>query len=110
MPENELAQRIISAENSDVEAFTLGPLLVFTWLTVNMYYWNMLGLLALGAAALAYVYWANGAVTAEPFNQLPIWFAALLVVGIGFFIAVRARNPKAADAAGTFADENPEKI
>jgi hypothetical protein len=34
----------------DVEAFLLGPLLVFTWLTVNMYYWNMLGLLALGLA------------------------------------------------------------
>ncbi len=33
-----------------VEAFTLGPLLVFIWLTVNMYYWNMLGLLALGLA------------------------------------------------------------
>lgn len=33
---------------SDVESFLLGPLLVFTWLTVNMYYWNMLGLLALG--------------------------------------------------------------
>jgi hypothetical protein len=33
---------------SQVEAFLLGPLLVFTWLTVNMYYWNMLGLLALG--------------------------------------------------------------
>jgi hypothetical protein len=32
----------------DVEAFLLGPLLVFTWLTVNMYYWNMLGLMALG--------------------------------------------------------------
>jgi hypothetical protein len=32
----------------DLEAFLLGPLLVFTWLTVNMYYWNMLGLLALG--------------------------------------------------------------
>ena len=32
----------------DVEAFLLGPLLVFTWLTVNMYYWNMLGLLAMG--------------------------------------------------------------
>lgn len=32
----------------DVEVFLLGPLLVFTWLTVNMYYWNMLGLLALG--------------------------------------------------------------
>jgi uncharacterized membrane-anchored protein len=26
-------------------------LLVFVWLTVNMYYWNMLGLLALGLAA-----------------------------------------------------------
>ncbi|MFO0599350.1 MAG: glycosyltransferase family 87 protein [Myxococcaceae bacterium] len=32
----------------DVEAFLLGPLLVFTWLTVNMYYWNMLGLLVVG--------------------------------------------------------------
>lgn len=35
---------------NDVEAFALGPLLVFTWLVVNMYYWNMLGLLALGLA------------------------------------------------------------
>jgi hypothetical protein len=34
-----------------VEAFLLGPLLVFTWLTVNMYYWNMFGLLALGLAS-----------------------------------------------------------
>ncbi len=34
----------------DVSAFTLGPLLVFVWLTVNMYYWNMLGLTALGLA------------------------------------------------------------
>lgn len=33
-----------------VSAFTLGPLLVFTFLTVNMYYWNMLGLLAMGLA------------------------------------------------------------
>jgi hypothetical protein len=32
----------------DVEAFLIGPLLVFTWLVVNMYYWNMLGLLAMG--------------------------------------------------------------
>jgi len=32
----------------DVEAFVMGPLLVFVWLTVNMYYWNMLGLMALG--------------------------------------------------------------
>ncbi|MCA2980797.1 MAG: DUF2029 domain-containing protein [Myxococcaceae bacterium] len=36
---------------SSLEAFTLGPLLVFTWLTVNMYYWNMLSLLALGLAS-----------------------------------------------------------
>lgn len=33
---------------TDVEAFLLGPLLVFIWLTVNMYYWNMLGLLVVG--------------------------------------------------------------
>lgn len=38
---------------TDVEAFVLGPLLVFAWLTVNMYYWNMLGLLALGLAMRA---------------------------------------------------------
>jgi hypothetical protein len=37
----------------DIEAFTLGPLLVFVWLTVNMYYWNMLGLTALGLAMRA---------------------------------------------------------
>jgi hypothetical protein len=32
----------------DIQAFTLGPLLVFIWLVVNMYYWNMLGFVALG--------------------------------------------------------------
>ena len=32
----------------DIQAFTLGPLLVLIWLIVNMYYWNMLGFLALG--------------------------------------------------------------
>jgi Glycosyltransferase family 87 len=31
-----------------LEAFLFGPALVFIWLTVNMYYWNMLGLFALG--------------------------------------------------------------
>jgi hypothetical protein len=30
------------------EAFALGPLLVLIWLTVNMYYWCMLGFCALG--------------------------------------------------------------
>ncbi len=63
-----------------------------------------------GAAALLYVYWVNIAVSAEPFNQLPIWFAASMIVGIGFFLAVRATNPKAAAAAGTFADENTEAV
>jgi hypothetical protein len=36
--------------SDDISAFSLGPLLVFTWLVVNAYYWNMLGLLALGLA------------------------------------------------------------
>jgi hypothetical protein len=39
---------LLARRATEVEAFLLGPLLVFTWLTVNMYYWNMLGLLALG--------------------------------------------------------------
>jgi hypothetical protein len=39
---------ILVKRATDVEAFLMGPFLVFTWLTVNMYYWNMLGLLTLG--------------------------------------------------------------
>ncbi len=35
---------------TDVQAFLLGPFLVFAWLTVNAYYWNMLGLAAVGLA------------------------------------------------------------
>ena len=64
----------------------------------------------IGALALVYVYWVNIVGTVEPFNQLPVWFAASMIVGIGFFFVVRARNPKAAALAGTFADDNAEKI
>ncbi len=42
-----LIAMLIRRTKSDVEAFFFGPLLVFTWLTVNMYYWNMLGFLAM---------------------------------------------------------------
>ena len=41
---------VLVLRSDDISAFALGPLLVFTWLTVNMYYWNMFGLLALGLA------------------------------------------------------------
>ncbi len=41
---------LIRRTKSDVEAFMFGPLLVFTWLTVNMYYWNMLAFLAMALA------------------------------------------------------------
>jgi len=64
----------------------------------------------IGAAALVYVYWVNIVGTVEPFNQLPVWFAASMIVGIGFFLVVRASNPKAAAMAGTFADDNTEKV
>jgi hypothetical protein len=37
----------------EIGAFCLGPMLVFTWLVVNMYYWNMFGLMALGLARRA---------------------------------------------------------
>jgi amino acid transporter len=69
---------------------------------------QVLGLI--GAAALVYVYWVNIVGTVEPFNQLPVWFAAAMVVGVGFFLVVRVRNPKAAAAAGTFADDNTEAV
>ncbi|MHB8874066.1 MAG: hypothetical protein ACYC8T_10305 [Myxococcaceae bacterium] len=38
----------LAVRADEVSAFALGPFLVFTWLTVNMYYWHMLGLAALG--------------------------------------------------------------
>jgi amino acid transporter len=69
---------------------------------------QILGLV--GAAALLYVYWVNIVGTVEPFNQLPVWFVASMIVGVGLFLVVRVRNPKAAAAAGTFADENTEKL
>jgi hypothetical protein len=39
---------VLLLRTDEIGAFTLGPLLVFVWLTTNMYYWNMMGLLALG--------------------------------------------------------------
>ncbi len=39
---------VILWRSRPLEAFLFGPALVFIWLTVNMYYWNMLGLFALG--------------------------------------------------------------
>jgi amino acid transporter len=74
----------------------------------NVLVTQILGLV--GAAALLYVYWVNIVGTVEPFNQLPIWFIASMLVGIGLFLVVRVRNPKAAEAAGTFADDNAEVV
>jgi hypothetical protein len=38
----------IARSGDDAAAFAIGPFFVFTWLVVNMYYWNMLGLTAIG--------------------------------------------------------------
>jgi hypothetical protein len=35
----------------DIQAMAAGPLLVYVWLIVNAYYWNMMGLFALAVAA-----------------------------------------------------------
>jgi len=45
-----LAVFLLVLRTDEIGAFTLGPLLVCIWLVVNAYYWNMLGLLALGLA------------------------------------------------------------
>jgi hypothetical protein len=45
-----LAVLVLVLRTDEIGAFTLGPMLVFTWLVVNMYYWNMFGLMALGLA------------------------------------------------------------
>lgn len=38
---------MLARKGDEISALLLGPLLVFTWLVVNMYYWNMLALTAL---------------------------------------------------------------
>ncbi|MBL8956512.1 MAG: DUF2029 domain-containing protein [Myxococcaceae bacterium] len=45
-----LAVFLLVLRTDEIGAFTLGPLLVCVWLVVNAYYWNMLGLVALGLA------------------------------------------------------------
>ncbi|MFL5319766.1 MAG: glycosyltransferase family 87 protein [Myxococcaceae bacterium] len=40
----------MAARTDEVSAFTLGSLLVYVWLVVNMYYWEMLALTAVGFA------------------------------------------------------------
>ncbi|HUJ60612.1 MAG TPA: glycosyltransferase 87 family protein, partial [Kofleriaceae bacterium] len=42
---------LVIARLDPIDAFAAGPFLVFVWLTVNAYYWNMLGLSALVLAA-----------------------------------------------------------
>lgn len=55
----------IAWKGDEVSALLLGPLLVFTWLVVNMYYWNMLALTAVAfvrrdsARALAAAIWLH---------------------------------------------------
>jgi hypothetical protein len=41
---------VLILRTDEIGAFCMGPMLVFTWLVVNMYYWNMFGLMALGLA------------------------------------------------------------
>jgi hypothetical protein len=41
---------LLILRTDEIGAFCLGPLLVFTWLIVNMYYWNMFALMAIGLA------------------------------------------------------------
>jgi hypothetical protein len=41
---------LLVLRTDEIGAFCLGPMLVFTWLIVNMYYWNMFALMALGLA------------------------------------------------------------
>jgi len=59
-----------------------------------------------GLASLAYVFYRNvWPVPPSPFNQLPYWFMAALVIGLAGYAVVFVRNPEKARAAGTFADD-----
>lgn len=97
---------------TDASAFALGPVLVFIWLTVNMYYWCMLGLIALGLAlrtdrpsfgallglpvtlGALYVFqhlnrgWAEGLLVGS------LWTMGLLAVGISLAFAYSRESTK----------------
>jgi amino acid transporter len=62
---------------------------------------------AIGIASLAYVFYANVfPVPAYPFNTLPYYFLACLVIGIVGYAILRVRHPEVAERAGTFADDS----
>ena len=66
---------------------------------------------AVGALALAYVFYANVyPVTAAPYNILPYWFVAAMLVGIVGFAVLKARHPEIAARAGEFADDADSSI
>ena len=62
---------------------------------------------AIGIASLTYVFYANVfPVPAYPFNTLPYYFLACLVIGIVGYAILRVRHPEVAERAGTFADDS----
>lgn len=116
----------IALRSDDVSAFALGPLLVFTWLVVNMYYWNMLGLTALGLArrrerpaffallglhlilAVFYLYQHTNHGYAEPYVVSLLLSAGMVAFGAAEAIgAWRARLARAATALGPSGAQGP---
>lgn len=78
--------------SSSLEALAVGPFLIFVWLTVNAYYWNMLGLTALGLAARQFA--RGDRLSAGLFALHVVWAAYYLYQHLnagyaeGYFVAV----------------------
>jgi len=62
----------------------------------------------LGAGALIYVFYRNiWPVPPSPVNRLPYYFIVFMIIGVGGFLAFKARRPDIAARTGTFADDAP---
>lgn len=68
-------------KSSFEEALAAGPFLVYTWLTVNAYYWNMLGLSAVLYASHAYA--RGDKVSVGLVGLGGLWAASAVYEGIG---------------------------
>ena len=49
-------------------------------------------------------------ITPSPVNQLPYYFIVFMIIGIGGFLAFKARRPDIAERTGTFADDAPAEV
>lgn len=65
----------------------------------------------IGGLALIYVFYRNiWPIPPSPLNTLPYYFIVVMIIGVGGFLAFKARHPEIVERTGTFADDAPTEV